>query len=198
MAEQTTAAAPQTLPKSPIEVAISDNEVIVTDLPQDVQGQITYLKLRRGVYLKNPTKNLYEEIVKKEVLIAEAIEDWAERNLPDAPSDEEDAAEEVAAAKVIADKAAEEQAKKDAEAKAAKDKAAAEEQAKKDAEAAAAAKETEFAKIIEANGRIGISELCRIMKKTTAELQSQEVCEGVKLNRGFGMIEIMYYYPTKI
>ena len=179
MAEQTTAAAPQTLPKSPIEVAISDNEVIVTDLPQDVQGQITYLKLRRGVYLKNPTKNLYEEIVKKEVLIAEAIEDWAERNLPDAPSDEEDAAEEVAAAKVIADKAAEEQAKKDAE-------------------AAAAAKETEFAKIIEANGRIGISELCRIMKKTTAELQSQEVCEGVKLNRGFGMIEIMYYYPTKI
>lgn len=77
---------------------MKDNDISLSDLPKEIKLKINALKptIARFNQSNPPSEKLEEAIIKQDVIIAEMIADYIEKDLPDAPEKvEEEVVEEV-------------------------------------------------------------------------------------------------------
>lgn len=61
---------------------MKDEELTNADLPKEFVQKITALKMAIGKFNKNPNDKLKEEIKRRDLVLANEINDWIEENLP--------------------------------------------------------------------------------------------------------------------
>lgn len=76
---------------------MKDNDISLNDLPKEIKLKINALKptIARFNQSNPPSEKLEEAIIKQDIVIAEMIADYIEKDLPDSPEEVEEAKEIV-------------------------------------------------------------------------------------------------------
>ena len=71
---------------------MKDNDISLNDLPKEIKLKINALKptIARFNQSNPPSEKLEEAIIKQDIVIAEMIADYMEKDLPDAPEKQEE------------------------------------------------------------------------------------------------------------
>jgi hypothetical protein len=176
---------PQTLSKFEYEKLIEEEEINVQELPKPIKQKINVLSMQKAKYIQKPTANKLESIKVEDAHIADMIQSWLEKDLPD-PIEEP-----------IVTPAANEPPPPPAktEAELAKEKAEAEAAEKAEAELKAKqAVEAKFKETIAKDGSITAAELKQILGRR--DLNDSEEFAGIKLKRGMSFLKTATYYTA--
>lgn len=76
-----TTEAPAVLDRFEYEKYIEEEGINPQDLPKDIKQKITGLSLQKGKYLKNPTEGKRQSLVKQDLVIADMLIDWNEKDI---------------------------------------------------------------------------------------------------------------------